>query len=72
MAPGNAVLHRWDSHKLVGLETYAPDFEMQCEGGKHAQPFKSHWLGAALFIASLVQQKMLKEDRNKGLTFHLR
>jgi len=27
-----------------------------------------YWLGAALFIASLVQQKMLKEDRNKGLT----
>jgi hypothetical protein len=44
------------------------EFESQCESGNHDQPFKSHWLGAALFIASVVQQKMLKEERNKGHT----
>lgn len=54
--------------RLYPVALSIADFATQCESGEHAQPFKSHWLGAALFIASLVQQKMLKEDRNKGLT----
>lgn len=45
------------------------EFGAQCGSGDHDQPFgKSYWLGAALFIASLVQQNMLKENGNKGLT----
>ena len=45
------------------------EFGAQCGSGDHDQPFgKSYWLGAPLFIASLVQQNMLKENGNKGLT----
>jgi Protein of unknown function (DUF3800) len=35
----------------------------------HQQPFdKSYWLGAALFIAGLIQKKMQIGKKNKGLT----
>jgi hypothetical protein len=35
----------------------------------YKQPFgKSYWLGAAMFIAALVQQKMQKQKKNKGLS----
>jgi hypothetical protein len=35
----------------------------------HGQPFgKNYWLGGAMFIAALVQKKMKKEPKNKGLT----
>ena len=45
------------------------EFSAHCKSGEHKQPFgRSYWLGAALLIASLVQQKMLKEEKNKGLT----
>jgi len=37
--------------------------------GSYQQPFgKSYWLGAALFIASLIQRKMQSGKKNKGLT----
>ena len=37
--------------------------------GPHNQPFgKSYWLGAAMFTAALIQQKMQKGKKNKGLT----
>jgi hypothetical protein len=37
--------------------------------GSFEQPFgKSYWCGAAMFIAGLVQQKVQKVKRNKGLT----
>ncbi|SFI82303.1 DUF3800 domain-containing protein [Bradyrhizobium sp. Gha] len=37
--------------------------------GSHGQPFgKSHWNGAALYISCLIQQKMQKVHKNKGLT----
>jgi uncharacterized protein DUF3800 len=45
------------------------EFSSQCSSGGHQQPFgTSYWLGAALFVASLVQQRMMKEDGNKGHT----
>jgi len=37
--------------------------------GPHKQPFgKSYWVGAATFIAGLIQQRMQKVRKNKGLT----
>ena len=37
--------------------------------GPHNQPFgKSYWLGAAMFTAALIQQKMQNGKKNKGLT----
>jgi len=43
-------------------------FAEQVEKGGHGYPFgKSHWLGASMFIASLVQQRMQKKG-SKGLT----
>jgi hypothetical protein len=37
--------------------------------GSHGQPFGGdHWLGAALFVAAVVQKKMQIERGNKGLT----
>jgi uncharacterized protein DUF3800 len=37
--------------------------------GSYEQPFgKSYWLGAALFITGLIQQRMQTGKRNKGLT----
>jgi hypothetical protein len=43
-------------------------FEKAADAG-YKQPFgKSYWLAAAMFIAALVQQKMQKVRKNKGLT----
>jgi hypothetical protein len=38
-------------------------------GAGHNHPFgKSYWIGAAMFLAALVQKKMQKVKKNKGLT----
>ena len=42
------------------------DFETECGNGKHKQPFKTYWLGSALLIASLVQQKCLRKIGTKA------
>jgi hypothetical protein len=41
----------------------------EAANGVHKQTFgQSYWLGAAMFVAALVQQKMQGEKKNKGLT----
>jgi hypothetical protein len=57
-----------DCSRVYALAFSFANFGGAIEGG-HGHPFgKSYWLGAALFIASLIQQKMQEEERNKGLT----
>jgi hypothetical protein len=47
------------------------EFEKAANAG-HGQPFgKSYWLGAAMFIAALVQKKMKVIEKNKGHTIFI-
>ena len=44
------------------------DFNTAVEGG-YGQPFeKSYWIGAAMYLSSIIQKKMQTSKKNKGLT----
>jgi Protein of unknown function (DUF3800) len=54
--------------KIFGVAFSFELFNAALNGG-YGQPFEGdHWLGAALFVAALVQKKMQTERGNKGLT----
>jgi hypothetical protein len=54
--------------KVFSVAFSFDEFEKAANAG-HKQTFgKNYWIGAAMYIAALVQQKMQGEDKNKGLT----
>ncbi len=57
-----------DCAKIFGVAFSFEKFGKAINAG-HNQPFgKSYWPGAAMFMAALVQQKMQRGKKNKGLT----
>ena len=54
--------------KTFGVSLSFANFDAAVNGG-YNQPFdKNYWLASAMFISALIQKKMQKVDKNKGLT----
>lgn len=54
--------------KLFGIGLSLERFNAACEAG-HGHPFgKNHWLAGGMFTCALVQKKMQKIQKSKGLT----
>ena len=54
--------------KIFGVSLSFTAFDTAVDDG-YSQPFDSHyWLVSAMFISALIQKRMQKVDKNKGLT----
>ena len=56
-----------DCAKIYAISFSFKDFEKEAPKAPEKLA-KSYWLSAAMYIAALVQQKMQREKKNKGLT----